>query len=402
MINYRQEFNNYLLDIYGQVDFVPVRGDGSRLYDADNREMIDFTAGIAVNALGYGDPHLIEALHNQAEKLWHVSNIMVNQPAVELAKFLVENSIFDKAFFCNSGTEANEAALKLARRYALKNYGSDKHKIVSFLNSFHGRTLFAVSVGGQSKYSQNFAPLPEGIVHGIFNDLASAEELIDDKTAVVIVEPIQAEGGVIPASSEFLVKLRELCDKHQVMLLFDEVQTGIGRSGRLFAYQHYAVEPDMITLAKALGGGFPIGALLVKNKFANGLEIGSHGSTFGGNPLACSVALEVLKIISQADFLANVMAKSRLFQQQLAAINSEFSLYREIRGCGLLIGAELNKAHAGRAKQLMSLGFAAGVATLIASPEVTRFTPPLIIDDCDIEQGFERFRSAIRKFVRDQ
>lgn len=402
MINYRQEFNNYLLDIYGQVDFVPVRGDGSRLYDVANREVIDFTAGIAVNALGYGHPRLINALHAQADKLWHVSNIMVNQPAVDLAKFLVDNSAFDKAFFCNSGTEANEAALKLARRHALKNYGSGKHKIVSFINSFHGRTLFAVSVGGQSKYSQDFAPLPKGIVHGIFNDLASAEELIDDQTAVVIVEPIQAEGGVIPASAEFLTKLRELCDKHQAILLFDEVQTGIGRSGRLFAYQHYSVEPDMITLAKALGGGFPIGALLVKEKFAAGFDIGSHGTTFGGNPLACSVALEVLKIISQADFLADVTDNSRVFHQQLAAINSEFNLYNEIRGCGLLIGAELNQTYAGQAKKLMLLGFAAGVATLIASPEVTRFTPPLIIDECDIEQGFERFKLAVRKFVGDQ
>lgn len=397
--NYHEEFSKYLLDIYGQVDFVPIKGNGSRLYDNNNRMVIDFMAGIAVNALGHAHPALIEALTKQAQQIWHCSNIMVNQPAVELAKLLTSISCFDKAFFCNSGTEANEAALKLARRYSLKKFGAHKHNIVSFKNSFHGRTLFSVSVGGQSKYSADFAPLPEGITHGIFNDINSACELINENTAAVIVEPIQAEGGVIPANKEFLQQLRALCDKHHAVLIFDEVQTGIGRTGKLFAYEHYQVEPDIISLAKALGGGFPIGAILVKEEFTHGFEIGSHGTTFGGNPLACSVAMAAIKIISQPQFLSNVTIQAQKFISHLHDINNEFQLYQEIRGLGLLIGAELNPQHAGKAKQIMTNGFKYGVATLIASPNVTRFTPPLNIKNDDIELGFMRFKLAIQEFM---
>lgn len=397
--NYREEFANYLLDIYGQVDFVPVDGHGARLYDANNQMVIDFAAGIAVNALGHTHPALINALTEQAHKLWHCSNIMVNQPAVELAKALIEKSCCDKAFFCNSGTEANEAALKLARRFALINYGAHKHKIVSFKNSFHGRTLFSVTVGGQSKYSEDFAPLPAGIEHGIFNDLVSAASLIDENTAAVIVEPIQAEGGVIPASGEFLQHLRALCDKYNAVLIFDEVQTGIGRTGKLFAYEHYNVEPDVISLAKALGCGFPIGAILVKDKFASGFAIGSHGTTFGGNPLACSVALAAFNIISQPEFLTDVASKAAQFKQHIQLINDEFAIYDEIRGNGLLIGAQLKPTYHGKAKDIMSAAFKHGVATLIASPNVTRFTPPLIINDEDVELGFASFKAGLTSVV---
>lgn len=398
--NYNKEFTDYLLDIYGQVEFTPTHGVGARLYDDNNRMVIDFMAGIAVNALGHSHPVLIEALTKQANKIWHCSNIMVNQPAVELAKLLVANSCCHKAFFCNSGTEANEAALKLARRYGLKSAGSNKKTIVSFKNSFHGRTLFAVSVGGQHKYSEDFAPLPAGIEHGIFNDLSSADELINENTAAVIVEPIQAEGGVIPATVEFLQHLRKLCDKYNAILIFDEVQTGIGRTGKLFAYQHYQVEPDIITLAKALGGGFPIGAILVKDKFAHGFDIGSHGTTFGGNPLACSVGLATVQTINQPKFLNDVNVKAQKFTEYLQQLNDEFKLYQEIRGRGLLIGAELNHAHQNKAKQLMVNGFKYGVASLIASPNVSRFTPPLVIKDEDIELGFTRFRLALQKFSK--
>ncbi len=401
-VNLRQEYPNYFLDIYGQVDFVPVRGVGSRLYDIKDREVIDFAGGIAVNALGHAHPKMIEALTTQAQKLWHVSNIMVNQPAVELGKALVNATDFDKVFICNSGTEAVEAGLKLARRYGLVNFGTHKHKIVSFKNSFHGRTLFAVSAGGQSKYSADFAPLPTGIVHGEFNDLASAEELIDDTTAVVIVEVIQAEGGIIKASTEFLIKLRELCDKHQVILMFDEVQTGIGRTGKLFAYQHYPIQPDMISIAKALGGGFPIGAILLKDKFSSGFTIGSHGTTFGGNPLACAVALSVFNIINTPETLAGVIQRKQLFREQLDKLNQEFNLFEEIRGQGLLIGAALKPQYHGRAREIMNLGFAHGVALLNASPNVIRFTPSLIIPEEDIVLGMSRFKAALHEFSTEQ
>jgi succinylornithine aminotransferase len=398
-MNLRQEYPNYFLDIYGQVDFVPVRGVGSRLYGANDEEVIDFAGGIAVNALGHAHPQMIAALTTQAQKLWHVSNIMVNQPAVELGKALVNASDFDKVFICNSGTEAVEAGLKLARRYGLVNFGAHKHKVVSFNNSFHGRTLFGVSAGGQSKYSADFAPLPAGIIHGEFNDLASAEELIDGNTVVVIVEVIQAEGGVIKASTEFLLKLRELCNKHHAILMFDEVQTGIGRTGKLFAYQHYPIQPDLISIAKALGGGFPIGAILVKEQFSSGFAIGSHGTTFGGNPLACAVALSVLNIINTAEVLMGVTQREQFFREQLNLLNQEFNLFEEIRGQGLLIGAVLKPQYHGRAREIMNLGFTYGIALLNASPNVIRFTPSLIIPEEDIKLGMTRFSRALREFV---
>lgn len=398
-MNSREQYSDYFLDIYGQVDFVPVSGKGSRLYGENGQELIDLAGGIAVNALGHAHPKMIEALTSQAQKLWHISNIMVNQPALHLGKLLVENSCFDKAFICNSGTEAVEAGLKLARRFARNNFGTSKNKIVSFKNSFHGRTLFAVSVGGQTKYSEEFAPLPDGIVHGIFNDISSAEELIDHHTAVVIVEAIQAEGGVIPAQPLFLIKLRELCDKHNAILMYDEVQTGIGRTGKLFAYQHYSVEPDLISIAKALGGGFPIGAILVKDKFSSGLELGSHGTTFGGNPLACAVASCVFEIINTPEVLSGVTARGELLKSVLTQMNSELNLYSDIRGLGLLIGAELMPKYHGLAREIMLNGFKQGVATLIASANVTRFTPSLIIPKMDINLGMERFNIALSSLL---
>lgn len=391
----RQDYSKYFLDIYGQVDFMPVSAKGSRMYDTDGTEVIDFAAGIAVNSLGHCHPELIAALTAQAQQLWHVSNIMVNQPALELGKLLTENGCCDKAFICNTGTEAIEAALKLARRYNLKNFGKDKHKIISFKNSFHGRTLFAVSAGGQSKYSEDYAPLPAGISHAEYNNLESIEAMIDESTAAVIVEPIQAEGGIIPATPEFIHKLRELCDKHQAILIFDEVQTGIGRTGKLFAYQHYAIEPDIICLAKALGAGFPIGAILVKEKYSSGFEIGSHGTTFGGNPLACAVATKAFSIINTPEVLNGVKQKSQLFRQHLEEINNKLGIYKEIRGKGLLIGMELNDSYAGRAKEIMQAGFKNKVATLMASPNVTRFTPSLIIPEEDIMLGCQRFLDGL-------
>lgn len=391
----RQDYSKYFLDIYGQVDFMPVSAKGSRMYDTDGTEVIDFAAGIAVNNLGHCHPELIAALTAQAQQLWHVSNIMVNQPALELGKLLTENSCCDKAFICNTGTEAIEAALKLARRYNLKNFGKDKHKIISFKNSFHGRTLFAVSAGGQSKYSEDYAPLPAGINHAEYNNLESIEAMIDESTAAVIVEPIQAEGGIIPANPEFLQKIRELCDKHQAILIFDEVQTGVGRTGKLFAYQHYAIEPDIICLAKALGAGFPIGAILVKEKYISGFEIGSHGTTFGGNPLACAVATKAFSIINTPEVLNGVKQKSQLFRQHLEEINNKLGIYKEIRGKGLLIGMELNDSYAGRAKEIMQAGFKNKVATLMASPNVTRFTPSLIIPEEDIMLGCQRFLDGL-------
>ena len=394
------EYDKYFLNVYGPFDFVPVSGTGSRLYDEDGREVIDFAGGIAVNALGHSNPKLIKALTDQANCLWHVSNIMINKPALKLAKKLISNTCFDKVFFANSGTEAVEAGLKLARRYAAVTYGNQKNKIVSFINGFHGRTLFAISVSGQSKYQEGFAPLPGGICHGVFNDITKLDELIDFNTAVVIVETIQAEGGIISATPEFLIKLRELCDKFNCILMFDEVQTGMGRTGKLFAYMNHEVEPDVLTSAKALGSGFPIGALLVKDKFSAGFEIGSHGSTFGGNPLATSVASAAFDMINTPEVLNGVTERRQIFIQRLTKLNQEVNVYKEIRGEGLLLGLELHDKYNGLARELIKIGLKHGVLILNASPNVTRLAPSLIIPIEDIHEGINRFAITLREFVR--
>lgn len=398
MTNIREQFGNYFLDIYDQFDFVPDHCVGSRMYDAKNFEVIDFAAGIAVNSLGHAHPRLIEALTKQAHKVWHLSNVLVNEPAIKLGKKLVESTVFDKVFLCNSGTEAIEGALKLGRRYARKKFGAHKNKVVSFENSFHGRTLFAVSTGGQKKYSEDFAPLPSGIVHGVFNDVAGLEKLIDENTAIVITEPIQAEGGIIPATDAFMRRLRELCDKFDAMLIFDEVQTGVGRTGKLYAHEYYSIQPDVIASAKGLGGGFPIGAILIKNKFSEGFAVGSHGTTFGGNPLASSVAHEVLEIINTDSVLNGVSKRHDIFKDKLNEINAELGIYKEIRGMGLLIGLELDDKYAGRARDIIKYGLNHGVAVLNASPNVTRITPSLIIPKADIIEGLNRFEKALMEF----
>lgn len=388
-----------MLDIYGQVDFIPASGIGSRLYSENGEEVIDFAGGIAVNALGQAHPKLVAALTNQANKLWHTSNIMYNQPALALAEKLTNNTCFDRAFFCNSGTEAVEAGLKLARRYAHTTYGSHKNKIVSFINAFHGRTLFAVSVGGQSKYCEGFEPLPGGIIHGIYNDCDGLDNLIDNDTAVVILEPIQAEGGIITATPEFLTKIRHLCDKHNCLLMFDEVQTGMGRTGSLFAYMSSPVEPDIMSVAKALGGGFPIGALLVKEKFSKGFTIGSHGCTYGGNPLATAVANAAFDEINTPELLSGVNKRREIFVKQINEINKRYNVYKEVRGSGLLIGLELHDKYHSFSREIVNLGFKHGVAVLAASPNVTRFTPSLIIPEADIEEGMSRFARVLAEFV---
>lgn len=389
----------HMLDIYGPVDFIPVSGIGSRLYGENGDEVIDFAGGIAVNALGQAHPKLISALTNQANKLWHVSNIMYNQPALDLAEKLTASTCFDRVFFCNSGTEAVEACLKLARRYASTTYGSHKNKIVSFTNSFHGRTLFAVSVGGQAKYCEGFEPLPGGIIHGTYNDCDELDKLIDNDTAVVVLEPIQAEGGIITGSIEFLTKVRQLCDKFNCMLMFDEVQTGMGRTGSLFAYMNCPVEPDIMSVAKALGGGFPIGALLVKEKFSTGFAIGSHGCTFGGNPLATAVANAAFDLINTHELLSGVAKKREIFVQKINELNKKFDVYKEVRGAGLLIGIELNDKYHSFSREIVHLGFKHKVAVLAASPNVTRFTPSLVIPEIDIDEGMERFAKVLSKFV---
>ncbi|AUG99143.1 aspartate aminotransferase family protein [Prodigiosinella confusarubida] len=393
----RHDFDERMIPLYAPADFIPVRGEGSHLWDQQGKEYIDFAGGIAVNALGHAHPAVVAALTEQAGMLWHVGNGYTNEPVLRLAKQLIDATFAEKVFFCNSGAEANEAALKLARKYALDTVGHEKNQIVAFNNAFHGRTLFTVSAGGQPKYSQDFAPLPAGIVHTDFNDLAAAASVINDKTCAVIVEPIQGEGGVVPADTVFLRGLRELCDRHQALLIFDEVQTGVGRTGDLYAYMQYGVIPDVLTTAKALGCGFPIGAMITTNRLAAAFSVGTHGTTYGGNPLATAVAGTVFELIRSPVLLAGVKQRHQWFMDELASINTQYPVFADIRGRGLLIGCELLPAFAGKAKAITQLANEEGVIALIAGPDVVRFTPSLIIPEADVREGLARFTRAIAK-----
>ncbi|MCW4152816.1 aspartate aminotransferase family protein [Halomonas sp. 18H] len=398
----RSDFDQYMVPNYAPQKTIPVRGEGSRLWDQQGKEYIDFAGGIAVNALGHCHPVLIDALKDQADKLWHLANIYTNEPALELARNLVERTFADKVYLCSSGGEANEAALKLARRWAHDQHGEHKNRIVSFGKSFHGRTFFTVSVGGQPKYSQGFGPVPGGIEHGEFNNLDSVRHLIDDDTCAVMVEPMQGEGGIIPADPAFLEGLRELCDAHDALLIFDEVQTGVGRTGSLFAYMQYGVTPDILTSAKALGGGFPVGAMLTTDRIAPALTLGTHGSTYGGNALASAVALAALEHIDTPEVLEGVARKHELFREHLETINRKHQVFKEIRGMGLLIGAEMRPEYEGRAKEILPLAIEEGLMALIAGPNVLRMAPSLVIPEADIAEGMVRLERAIARLVGEQ
>ncbi|EHQ8142163.1 aspartate aminotransferase family protein [Escherichia albertii] len=377
----RENFDEWMIPVYAPAPFIPLRGEGSRLWDQQGKEYIDFAGGIAVNALGHAHPELREALNEQASKFWHTGNGYTNEPALRLAKKLIDATFADRVFFCNSGAEANEAALKLARKFA------------------HDRTLFTVSTGGQPAYSQDFAPLPPDIRHAAYNDINSASELIDDSTCAVIVEPIQGEGGVVPASNAFLQGLRERCDRHNALLIFDEVQTGVGRTGELYAYMHYGVTPDLLTTAKALGGGFPVGALLATEECGRVMTVGSHGTTYGGNPLASAVAGKVLDLINTPKMLNGVKQRHDGFVERLNTINHRCGLFSEIRGLGLLIGCVLNADYAGQAKQISQEAAKAGVLVLIAGGNVVRFAPALNVSEEEVTTGLDRFAAACERFV---
>jgi succinylornithine transaminase family protein len=396
----RKTFDEVMFPNYAPSDIIPVRGLGSRIWDQQEREYLDFASGIAVTSLGHCHPKLVAALTEQAGKLWHVSNVMTNEPALKLASKLVELTFADRVFFCNSGAEANEAAFKLARKHAATKYGAHKNQIISFYNAFHGRTLFTVSVGGQAKYTQGFEPLPGGITHLPFNDLAALEAAVGEQTCAVVLEPVQGEGGIMPATPEFLALARKLCDRVGALLIFDEVQTGNSRSGTLFAYQQTAVTPDVLTTAKGLGGGFPIGAMLATADAAASLTFGTHGSTYGGNALACAVALAVLEETSSAAILENVAARSAQLREGLATLAGRYGLFSGARGIGLLLGMPLVDAWKGRSKDVLSAAMRHGLWMLVAGPDVMRLAPPLNISEADIAEGLRRLDLALAELAR--
>ena len=395
----RATFDEVILPIYAPAEFIPVKGKGSRVWDQQGKEYIDFAGGIAVTALGHCHPALVAALHEQGETLWHTSNVFTKEPALRRGRKHAEATAAERAVFMNSGTEANETAFKLARHYAVTRHSPYKTKIIAFHNAFHGRSLFTVSVGGQPKYSDGFGPKPADIVHVPFNDLQAVKAVMDDHTCAVVVEPIQGEGGVTAATPAFLQGLRELCDQHQALLVFDEVQCGMGRTGSLFAYMHYGVTPDILTSAKALGGGFPVSAMLTTHEIASAFHAGSHGSTYGGNPLACAVANAAFDLINTPAVLDGVNAKRELFVKHLQRVDAEFDLFSDIRGIGLLIGAELKPQHKGRARDFLYAAAEAGVMVLNAGPDVMRFVPSLIIEEQDIAEGMARFAQAVAKVI---
>ncbi|EJH41088.1 succinylornithine transaminase/acetylornithine aminotransferase [Vibrio cholerae HC-41A1] len=377
------------------MEFIPVKGFGSRIWDQQGHEYIDFAGGIAVSCLGHCHPVMVQALTTQANKLWHLSNVMTNEPALRLAKKLTQVSFAEKVFFANSGAEANEAALKLARRYAADVYGPEKSEIIAFNQGFHGRTFFTVSVGGQATYSDGFGPKPGDIVHLPYNDLAALQAQISDRTCAVMMEPLQGEGGIVSPSAEFVQAVRELCDKHNALLIFDEVQTGNGRTGDFYAYQGIGVTPDILATAKSLGGGFPIGAMLTTAKIAEHMKVGVHGSTYGGNPLACAVAEAVVDFVAQPEILAGVKQREQWMRAELEKINQKYQLFKEIRGKGLLLGAALNDEWQGRARDILVAAGKQGLMVLVAGASVVRFTPSLIISQQEIEEGMARLDKAI-------
>lgn len=395
----RALFDDVMVPNYSPSAVIPVKGEGSRVWDQQGREFVDFAGGIAVNCLGHCHPNLVAALKEQGEKIWHLSNVMTNEPALRLAKKLVDSTFAEKVYFANSGAESNEAALKLVRRWALDNYGEQKNQIIAFKQGFHGRTFFTVTVGGQPAYSDGFGPKPGEVYHAEYNNLDSVKALISDKTCAVVMEPLQGEGGIVSPTAEFVQGVRELCNQHNALLVFDEVQTGVGRTGDLYAYMGLGVTPDVLTTAKALGGGFPIGAMLTTTDIAKHLKIGTHGSTYGGNPLACAVAEAAFDTVNTPEVLDGVKAKSQLYFDGLNAINAKYNVFKEIRGKGLLIGAVLTDDYQGKAKDFLNAAMEQGVMTLVAGANIVRFAPSLIIPEADIKEGLARFEKAVANMV---
>jgi acetylornithine/N-succinyldiaminopimelate aminotransferase len=383
----------YLMQTYARQPISIVRGRGAKVYDMEGREYIDFVGGIAVNILGHGHPDLVQAIQRQAAQLIHVSNLYYTEPQVRLAQMLVDHSCADRVFFCNSGAEANEAAIKLARRYGHEKHGANRSEIITMKNSFHGRTIATLTATGQEKVQKGFEPLVPGFVYAPFNDFAAIELLVTDKTTAIMLEPIQGEGGVYVADQAYLKNLRELCTQRDILLIFDEVQTGMGRTGTLFAYEQLGVEPDIMTLAKGLGGGMPIGACLAKDAVAAVFTAGTHASTFGGNPLACAAGLAVCRILIEGRVLEQARRMGDYLAKGLADFKDRHRAVRDVRGLGLLQGLEVEID----AKAVVADCLTRGVLVNATSERVLRFVPPLIITQAEIDRVLETLSSIFNQ-----
>lgn len=378
----KDDAGKYLMSTYQRQPLSIMRGRGSKVYDLEGREYLDFVGGIAVNVLGHGHPDLVHAIQRQAAQLIHTSNLYYTEPQVKLAKLLVDHSFADRVFFCNSGAEANEAAIKLARRYGHEKHGSARFEIITMKNSFHGRTMATITATGQDKVQKGFEPLLPGFAYAPFNDYGALQGMVGEHTAAIMLEPIQGEGGVHVADRDYLKNVRQLCTERDILLIFDEVQTGMGRTGTLFAYEQLGVEPDIMTLAKGLGGGMPIGACLAKESIAAVFTPGTHASTFGGNPLACAAALTVCRVLLEGRVLDQAKRMGEYLAKGLADCKDRHRMVRDVRGLGLLQGIELDTD----ARTMVTDCMARGVLVNATSGEVLRFVPPLIITQHEIDK----------------
>lgn len=368
---------------YARYPAAMVSGNGCKLTDANGKEYLDFLSGIAVCALGHSHPHVREAICAQAEKLVHVSNLYYTEPQIELAELIVSNSFGDKVFFCNSGAEANEAAIKLARIHSAKG----RYKIISLAGSFHGRTLATVAATGQPKFHEGFEPLPSGFAYAPFGDLAALEAMVDETTCAILCEPLQGEGGVRPLAKEYLAGIRALCDRHGILLIFDEIQTGMGRTGTLFAYEQLGVTPDIMSMAKALGNGMPIGAMVTTNEIAAAFVPGTHASTFGGNPVASAAGVATMKIMLEDGFLGDVLEKGAYFRELLAGLAEKFpTLLSGSRGMGLIVAGVLTEEGISQGTAIVNAMFERGYLMNFAGNSVLRFVPPLIVTKGEIDE----------------
>lgn len=393
-LTYIEKSNSFIAATYSRYPVILVKGSGCRVWDFNGREYIDFVSGLAVNNLGHCHPNVVKAICDQAEKLLHVSNLYHILPQINLAEILVENSFADRIFFCNSGAEANEAAIKLSRKYAKDNGDADRYEIITMKKSFHGRTLAAITATGQEKFHKGFEPLLPGFVYADFNNIEDVERAINKKTCAVLVEPIQGEGGVNIPSDNYLKELRALCNDKKLLLILDEVQTGMGRTGRLFAYQHYGIEPDIATLAKGLAGGVAIGAMLAKEDIAKSFAPGTHAATFGGNPLACSAGIASVKTILEEDITAHCDDMGKYFLERLFVLAENHTIIKEIRGKGLMIGMELHI----QGKDIVTACMEKGFLINCTMDNILRFLPPLIVSKEEIGMLIDALDTVMSSF----
>ena len=393
----RTDFNRYMMPTYNPASFIPSKAKGSLVWDKKNKKYIDFASGIAVSSLGHCHPELNKALVDQSKKMWHLSNVLMNEPAIRLAKIFCKHTFAEKVFFANSGAEAVEGAIKTARKYAYENISKQKNGIVSFSDAFHGRTMMAIALNGSERFVKGFGPMPGGIKNHPFNETKNLEKAITKNTAAVIIELVQGEAGIIKAKKDFIQKIKKLCKENKVLIIVDEVQSGAGRTGTLFAYEQFGIKPDIMCCAKGIGGGIPIAAVLTTTKIAKSMEIGSHGTTFGGNPLACAVAEKVMTLLTKKMLLNGVKKKEKIFLRELQSINKDHNCFSAIRSSGLWIGCKLNVTENFNLDTVMKACYENGLMILKANDNTIRIAPSLIIEDSLILKGLKILRAVIQE-----